>query len=171
MSFIITIFYNAFLFLSYLDFSIRYVDVLFLFFFSIVFIPSYFHIPSVQSSSLFFFYRAKRYTVHFFILNFLALILFRFCILLHTFLVCDTIFLLHSILPLRGAPSTAIHAIFFSLSSFLFLSSHCGEDCRAISVGSDVTWKMYYPRTLDRIICIRGVCISTAAYTGTVYTR
>lgn len=60
---------------------------------------------------------------------------------------------------------------FFSLSFFLFLSSYCGEDCRAISVGSDVTWKMHCPRALDRIICIRGVCISTAAYMGTVYIR
>lgn len=93
------------------------------------------------------------------------------CILLHTFLVHDTIFLLRSFLPLRGAWSTTMHAIFFSLSFFLFLSSHCGEDCRAISVGSDVTWKMHCPRALDRIICIRGVCISTAAYTGTVYIR
>lgn len=92
-------------------------------------------------------------------------------ILLHTFLVCDTIFLLHSFLSLRGAASTAIHAIFFFLSSFLFLSSHCSEDCRAISVGSNVMWKMHCPRALDRIICIRGVCISTVAYTGTVYIR
>lgn len=105
---------------------------------------------------LFFSFSQKRYTVHFFILNFLLLSSFV-CIPLHTFLVCDTIFLLYFILPLRDAPSTAIHAIFFSLSSFLFLSSYCGEDCRAISVGSDVTWKMHCPRALDRIICIRGV--------------
>jgi len=50
-------------------------------------------------------------------------------------------------LPLRGVPSAAIHAIFFFLSSSC-LSSHRGEDCRAISVGSDVTRKMHCPRGL-----------------------
>lgn len=68
----------------------------------------------------------------------------------------------------RNTPSTAIHAILFFLSSFLSLSSYGGEDCRAISVGPSVTWKMHCPRTLGRIICTHVVCISTA---GTVHTQ
>lgn len=149
----------------YFDFSIAYVFLSFSICIIYAMLPYSF--TFIDSILLFLFQNATQST-SFSIFLFLSS---SVRILLHTFLVCDTIFLLHSFLSLRGAASTAIHAIFFFLSSFLFLSSHCSEDCRAISVGSNVMWKMHCPRALDRIICIRGVCISTVAYTGTVYIR
>lgn len=85
---------------TYLDFSATYIDT---FCFSSLFLhllldASVF--SYIYSILLFFF--AKQSTSSFLI--FLLLSSFV-CTLLHIFLVCDTIFLLYSILPLQGAPS------------------------------------------------------------------
>lgn len=94
---------------------------------------------------------------------------------LHTFLVSDTVFLFYSFLRSRVAflpPHSDIRAIFFSLSSFLFLSSHRSEDCRAISVGSNVTWRRYIASSLgSHYMYLRCMHIYRGAYTGTVYIR
>lgn len=136
----------------------------------------YFRISSLLSIQSFFFpllwrqVHKIRCTIYFSILN--LLISFRLCILLHTFRVfVIPSFSYTSFFICQAHRVHAIHVIFFFLSVFLFPSSHHSKDCSAISVGSDVTWKIHCPRASDRIICTSDVCISTMAYTGTVYIR
>ena len=109
-------------------------------------------------------------TIHFFILNLVALIFFRLSV---SFFALSFVTLSFSFTPffLCKAYRVQRYMRFSSPCLYSYSSFHCNEDCRAISVGSDVMRKMHYPRALDRIMCIRGVCISTMTYTGTVYIR
>lgn len=132
-------------------------------------LPYSFSVTYVQSS---FFFFTKCYTIHFFILNLVVLIFFRLSVC-SFFTLSLFVTLSFSFTPFFLCKAYRVQRYMRFSSPCLpsYSSFHCSEDCRTISVGSDVMRKMHCPRALDRIMCIRSVCISTVAYTGTVYIR